>query len=89
MSPLGAQTSRNVSTPHNGLPSIHQRRNTVKEPSVHTLDEDEYFGGSPLKKHNQKLKENTLFAPIATAKKKADEEKPDQTNMNAQEVSNA
>jgi hypothetical protein len=43
---------RNVSTPKpiNGmLPQINQRRNTVKEPSVHTLDEDDYFGGSPMK----------------------------------------
>lgn len=87
MSPLGQQQTRNVGTPNHTLPSIHQRRNSVKEPSVHTLEEDDYFGGSPLKK---RVKEKPLFAqvpPKRQAEKEEEEPAPDTKNMNAQELS--
>ena len=88
VSPLGHQQARNVATPNHALPSIHQRRVSVKEPSVHTLEEDDYFGGSPLKK---RVKEQPLFAPIPpkrqAEKEQEQEPAPDTKNMNAQEIS--
>ena len=54
---------------------------------MHTLEEDDYFGGSPLKK---RVKEQPLFAPVPPKRQaEKEEEKPatETKNLNAQEIS--